>query len=96
MMTTQHVNAGMLLYKLSCQAVNEAKLFISARVGSLDAHVFPLEHDAKIVSEHKKAETHESKKEKVTQHVCDKTCQWPEQRSLSTLEPGGFSANGNM
>jgi hypothetical protein len=76
--------------------VNEAKSFISARVGSLDAHVFPLEHDAKAIVEEKKPETHECKKEKLPQHVCDKTCRMPEQRSLSTLEPGGFSANGNM
>ena len=70
--------------------------FMLARVGSLDAHVFPFEHDAKVVNEHKNTETHKSKQEKVPPHVCDRTCQCPELRSLSTLEPGGFSANGNL
>jgi len=70
-----------------------------ARVGSLDGHVFPLEHDAKMVSEQQKTlETHVGgKKEKVIpQHVCGKDCRHPELRPLSTLEPGGFSANGNL
>ena len=68
----------------------------SARVGSLDGHVFTIEHDAKTVSEHKNTETHESKKEKVPQYVCDKACHCPEARSLPTLESGGSSANWNM